>query len=177
MTRKFLLLPALAGMLLACSVFQRGAQPPSDRPADFGIEYQWREGTLPPPYHYEYSIQIAPDGTGQIVMVPDYPSPGVPIWTEPFTVGAGALDDLYALMLEKGVFSRAWPEEDDPPVGGSYDWADVRAGGQSVRLPAFVAAGQARDVNEIFAAIRALVPAEVWDGLNARRQQYIEENE
>ena len=54
---------------LACSLFRSeppvqpatatpGAQTatpviPADRPADFTITYEWREGSLPPPYDYE----------------------------------------------------------------------------------------------------------------------------
>ena len=42
------------------------------RPADFNVIYEWQEGSLPPPYHYEYTITIKADGQGQIVMIPDY---------------------------------------------------------------------------------------------------------
>src|SRR5690554_3169233 len=53
-------------------------------PADFQIEYEWHEGSLPPPYHYEYTIRIGPGAQGEIVFLPDYPSDDTPVWTEPF---------------------------------------------------------------------------------------------
>ena len=57
----FVLVAALLGGL-ACSLFRSEpplrpatATPviPADRPADFTVTYDWREGSLPPPYHYE----------------------------------------------------------------------------------------------------------------------------
>ncbi|HUT36408.1 MAG TPA: hypothetical protein VNE39_23175 [Planctomycetota bacterium] len=52
------------------------------RPADFGFRYDWREGSLPPPYHYEYTISVSPEGEGTIVFRPDYPEHDVPAWEE-----------------------------------------------------------------------------------------------
>jgi hypothetical protein len=38
----------LAGLFVCCS--EAGTQ--AKRPGDFGVEYGWAEGSLPPPYHY-----------------------------------------------------------------------------------------------------------------------------
>ena len=188
------LLPGLALLLLACSVFQprqsdatpprtvsptSGADPTSSvsatRPDDFDIQYEWREGSLPPPHHFEISIHIGPDGGSSVVMVPNYPGEGVPEWTEPFTLDAAALDNLYALILEKRVFSTQWQEDDGPPVGGSNSWADITANGTIVRLSEFVESDQAADARAVLAAIRHLVPADLLDKLEGQRQQYIDE--
>ena len=42
-------------------------------PADFHLVYNWAEGSLPPPYHYAYVIEVEADGAGVIRMTADYP--------------------------------------------------------------------------------------------------------
>jgi len=57
-------------------------------PADFALVYSWREGSLPPPYHYSYTISLQPDGAGELVFVPGYSGGETPIWTETFSVSS-----------------------------------------------------------------------------------------
>src|SRR4051812_20811553 len=40
--------------------------PPAQRPADFSLTYDWRAGSMPPPFHYEYTVSISPDGEGKV---------------------------------------------------------------------------------------------------------------
>src|SRR5690242_15643215 len=103
-----LLAAALLGGL-ACSVFSPRPQPtaigptaasptidaPTERPADFTASYHWAEGSLPPPFHYEYTIDVAADGTVTLTYVPDYPNEGVPEWVETVSLDAAQLDALY----------------------------------------------------------------------------------
>ena len=146
------------------------------RPPDFGLRYDWYEGSLPPPYHYEDSIAVTPDGTGTVTMTPDYPGPDVPVWTENFALDTTALDALYDQLLAQGAFTTQWREEDDPPVGGSHFTMDITANGQTVTIPHFVVASQAAAQGDISDTIVAVVPQAVWDTLEAQRQQYVEEN-
>jgi hypothetical protein len=147
------------------------------RPADFSLVYKWQEGSLPPPYHYEYTITITPDGQGQIVMVPDYSFRNPPSWTETFTVTSTALDQLYRLLIDKGLFTQRWQAQSDPPVGGSFDSLQVAAHSQHITIPSFVIPTQANAAQDISTAVRALVPQTIWDKLNAQREQYVTEHE
>jgi hypothetical protein len=147
------------------------------RPDDFSLQYEWREGSLPPPYHYEYTISIAPDGRGQVVMVPDYPSDKVPTWTETFTLQPAQLDTLYQSLVEQGLFRQSWRAQDNPPVGGSSQSLVITAQGKTVVLPAYVLIEQEAAAEEIYAAVMALVPKPIWDKLNAQREQYMQEHE
>jgi hypothetical protein len=160
-------------MLTGCSFW---GQPMEQRPADFQVVYEWREGSLPPPYHYEYTIRFLPDGAAEMTLTPDYPSEGVPVWTESFTLTPDALDELYAVLVKQKLFTRSWQEEDDPPVGGSVEWITVTANGSQVRLPAFVIPDQQKAVWLIYAAVNELVPAEVRQRLEDLRQEYMLEN-
>ncbi len=143
------------------------------RPADFNLVYNWQEGSLPPPYHYEYTITIQPDGQGQIVMIPDYSSRQTPSWTETFTVTATTLDQFYRLLIDKGLFAQRWQAQSEPPVGGSSDSLEVTAHNRQINIPSFVIAAQATAANDIAAAVRGLVPQDIWNKLNLQREQYM----
>ena len=50
---------------MATGVVPQPLPPPANvPPADFALRYEFREGSLPPPAHYEYSIRIGPGGRG-----------------------------------------------------------------------------------------------------------------
>jgi hypothetical protein len=174
MARRLLIFLALP--LIACSVFSPALPTPGARPGDFSVRYDWFEGSLPPPYHYEYTVAIAADGTGTVTMVPDYPGDAVPVWTESFTLDQAALDDLYRQLAASGAFTTRWAEEDDPPVGGSYATTSLTANGASVSIPSSVVPAQSAAQGEIAAAINAQVPQEIWDRLQAQRDAYVAEH-
>jgi hypothetical protein len=147
----------------------------ADRPEDFSVLYEWQEGSLPPPYHYEMAMRISPDGQGEVTLVPDYPSGQVPVFSEPFPVSARALDGLFRLMIENGLLETSWQAQEDPPVGGEVEWLTVTAGGRQVEIPAFVLPEQQSQVKAMAEALRALVPAETWERLQILKDKYIHE--
>lgn len=109
-------------------------------------------------------------------MVPDYPATGVPEWTETFTVEPAAMDDLFHLLVTRGVFTENWRAQDMPPVGGSSDTTSITANGQTITIPSYVVDRQAKATADIAGAIRGLVPQAVWDDLDGRRQQYMNDH-
>lgn len=142
----------------------------TQHPIDFALRYEWNAGTMPPPYHYEYIIEIGPGPQGQITFYPNYRGEGVPEWRETFAVAEEGLDRLYGLMVDAGVLSRRWATMRDRPVGGDTEWLDVTAGGESVRIPALPEGGEA--LEPVYDAVRGLVPDEAWERLRAKRQAY-----
>jgi hypothetical protein len=159
-----------------CAAMNPTPNPLDTRPADFKVVYDWQEGSLPPPYHYEYTITLAPDGQGQIVMVPDYAFSNPPTWTETFTVMPAQLDHFYRLLIDKGLFTQRWQAQTDPPVGGSSDSISIIAHGKQIAIPSFVIPTQAAAAEDISTALRALVPQGLWDKLNTQREQYQQEH-
>ena len=149
----------------------------NSRPDDFSITYQWQEGSLPPPFHYEYRITLQPTGQGEVVMIPDYPSEQVPTWTETFTVQPVALDNLYQVMVDNGLFTHNWRAQENPPVGGSSQSMVVTAHGEQITIPAYVMPGLETTVTEMYSAVTALVPPNAWATLDMQRQQYIQEHQ
>jgi hypothetical protein len=160
-------LTVLLAALAACS---NGKQPAAD---DLAVEYHWREGSMPPPHHYEYDISIAPDGKGRIAFRPDYGDK--PEWVEEFAVAKADRDRLRGILNDAGVFTRAWEELKDPPVGGAYSWLVATSGGKTAKLPSHPA--DPGRLPEVYDAIRGLVPKATWDSLRAKRDQYARDRE
>lgn len=162
----------LAAFFVCCS----GAGTQAKRPGDFSVEYGWAEGSLPPPYHYEYGINIQPDGKSQITFVPDYPSASAPKWVESFTVSGAKLDGLYRLMAEEGLFTREWKQTDSPPTGAPSHSLTVTAGGKTFGVRDYLIPEQEPAASAMFEAVEALVPGDIRASLKARRQQYVQEH-
>lgn len=142
------------------------------RPADFSVQYEWREGSLSSSYPYAYTIRIGPDTQGEM-FGPDYSSNNPLVWTETFNVEERDLEKLYALMSEKGMFTKSWQQEDIPLAGGSVEWLEVTAHGEHFLVPRYVAGEKEEEaIKEVYAAINSLVPETVWAKLYSQREQH-----
>jgi hypothetical protein len=170
--------PTILAIILACTSLIASCSPAvsTERPDDFSLAYHWQEGSLPPPYHYEYTITLQPEGRGQIEMIPDYAFEEPPTWTKTFSVSFSDLDQLYGLRIREGFFQTNWRAQSDPPVGGSSDSLVVTAYSNEIEIPSFVLFEQEEAQSRIVAAIQALVPAEIWEKLNQQREQYMQEH-
>lgn len=172
-----LLLTLLAVCCINCATFYPSINEQNARPDDFGVEYEWREGSLPPPYHYEYTIIIKPSSQSKIVMTPDYPSNTVPKWIEYFKVEERGLNDLYRMMVENGLFTRKWRQLTAAPVGGSNQTLIVTAQGKRIKVEDYLVSEQQVSAKVMYATVQALVPKEIWERLQVRRQQYMQEHQ
>lgn len=164
---------AAAALLMGCTAPSRSDHAPDD----LLITYEWREGALPPPYHYEYAIRLQADGKGEVTMIPDYPGEGVPVWTEPFTVAPAELDQMYATMVAEGLLDERWSALDSPPIGGGSATMTAVAQGRTVAIPAFLPPAQQSRADAIYAALRGVVPQAIFDDLEAQRAAYEREHE
>jgi hypothetical protein len=169
---RLLPLAALALLAAACGGggSSGGGDAPRTLPADFAVRYEWGNGALPPPYHYDYTVHLGPGaGVGRVEFRPGHDS--VPVWTESFPVTEAQLRSMYAVFMARGVFDRAW-SEGQPMAGGETEWLEATADGRSVTLPS-----QPRDedrpaLREVYAAVRAVVPDGVVAGLVARQERF-----
>ena len=141
-------------------------------PEDFSLKYEWREGSLPPPDHYEYTIYLGPGGEGEIVFYPDYPMYNPPKWSEQFQIDKEAMERLYRLLEGRGIFSRRWTETDEA-TGGALESVKIRAGGREFTVPGGIK--EAEDVKEVYRFIRSIVPEKIWDMMMSRRGQFVED--
>jgi hypothetical protein len=162
--------------LVGCSDSPSGTSAPAARPGDFRVDYEWREGSLPPPYHYQYTMTVTPAGQGQIELTPDYPGAVVPKWTEDFQVAEERLDQLYKTLTKRGLFTQSWRASNDPPVGGSSQTLTVTAGGKRYVVEDYLVEDQAAAAKAMYEAVNALASKDAWDRLDAKREQYREEH-
>jgi hypothetical protein len=175
MTRLICMTLMLFLFAAGCAAMNPTPNPLDTRPSDFNLVYEWHEGSLPPPYHYEYTITLGPDGQGQIEMLPDYASDRTPHWTETFSVTPAAFDQFYRLLSDKGLFTQRWQAMSDTPVGGGSESLLVTAHGRQISIPPYVILLQTAAAEDMATATRALVPQSLWDKLNMQREQYMQE--
>jgi hypothetical protein len=147
----------------------------ASRPTDFSVVYAWQAGSMPPPYHHEFSIHIGPKAKGKIVFYPDYPSDTTPSWKETFSVADELLDELHRLIMEDDLARKKWPEDRLDTIGGSQDWMKITAAGETLIVPS--RAGKDERVSSAYAFIRDLVPETIWTSLKSRRERYVREFE
>lgn len=176
MTRRRLTLALLSGLMLlwGCATMTQLTPtiPPAGRPADFQITYDWNNGSLPPPYHYSYTLTLGPGAQGKLEYVPGYGSQNPPVWTETFPVTAADLDRLYALAVKNNLLRAAWPTVENPIVGGAYGSADLTAAGQTFSIPGQLNEADQAPVAEFYAALTAVPPQALWDKFDARREAF-----
>lgn len=159
---------ALLALLAGCG---EGDDDTTMAPADFAITVDHADGSVPPPHHAVWRLEV--DGTGQGVLVytPDYPGPDVPTWRAEFDVAVTAADDLYAALRRHDLLGELEPASDEP-VGGPVETATVTADGKTHEIPAFTEAGA--PLAPLEREIHALVPRRVWRDFEERRDAYAE---
>jgi hypothetical protein len=174
--QRWLLVPLslLLLILIGC-----GMSPmPAQRPDDFALVYDWREGSLPPPYYYEYSITLTAKGNCEVIMVPGrYGPTEAPQWRELFQVSDADRDRLYQQFLDLGLFTQSWREATELRVGGSTQWMTVVANDRQVKIPAQVVESQEAAAEQISDAVNAMIPPEIWNKLQEQLKQYQEANQ
>jgi len=166
------LVPALA--LVACD-FNSPTPPalPTEAPADFKVTYEWRAGTMPPPYHYEYTVTVGPGAAGEVRFTPNYPGNDVPVWTEKLDVTPEQVKSLYGVVVQQRLLRNDWRELSSPPVGGSVEWATIEANGQKYTVPVALEDSDAQAVAPLYEMVRAqIVPQALWEKLQGERQKY-----
>ena len=147
---------------------------PAARPADFQVTYDWDNGSLPPPYHYEYTLTAGPGEQGSLRYVPGYGFDDPPVWTESFPVTAGDLDALYALAVSENLLRADWPTVENPPVGGEVGYAALVAAGQTFHIPSALTDADQAAADALYRRLTRLAPPALWDKLTAQREAFME---
>ncbi len=145
----------------------------SPAPADFFIRYDWTAGPLPPPWHWEFTIEIMARGAGQIAVLPDYPSPKVRAWTEQFAVHPFHIDWIYGVLTDNHLFDADWARRGQNRIGGGAEWMVVHADGRKIDVPSSPPEHLAAATAAMCGSVRALVPDRLWESLTAKREKYV----
>jgi hypothetical protein len=145
-------------------------------PADFELEYQWQEGSLPPPHHYSYRILLRADGSGVVTMIPGYSFQQPPTWTEPFAIAAADLASLREFIRARGMPDRKWKTRDQHIVGDSHSSFRLLANGKTVNVSSQLVDSDRALYGEIVDAVRTRVPDALWSDLLSRLSKFQEAN-
>jgi hypothetical protein len=159
---------ALLALLAGCG---DGGDDTTTTPADFAISVDHADGSVPPPHHAVWRLEVDDTGQGVLAYTPDYPGPDVPTWRAEFDVAATAVDDLYAALRRQDLLGELEPTSDEP-VGGPVETATVTADGKTNQIPAFTDGGA--PLAPLAREIHALVPVRVWRNFEERRDAYAE---
>jgi hypothetical protein len=134
-------------------------------PEDFSFSYRWQMGSVPPPYYYEYTVQVNPDGGGTIELLPDYPMHHPEKRVISIQLDSKKMEKLFEEMQNAGIFDQPFHLVDSSWLGGSRSSLDVRADGQDFHIPAAISSADSRRLDPVFLAIQELLPSQLLSGL------------
>jgi len=142
-------------------------------PADFSLTFDWNTGSLPPQYHYSYTITIQSDGKGSLDYQPGYEPNEATRWQTEFSLTVKQMDALYGYLIENDLLRATW-NLGEPSLGGSGSSLVVTAGGKEYAVPS-ISELQPEDRKRLevtIDAIKNLLPQNIWDELDARQEVY-----
>lgn len=163
-------------VILSASIFMFSSCSglPAETPQDFSLVFSWDTGSLPPQYHYSYTITIGPGPQGQFVYRPGYDEQDrTHMWVADFVLTQGELDTLYASLKDLGMMRTRW-NTGAGLVGGSNTEMVITGYGKEYLVPSMSDLKE-RDrsrVEEAMDVIRGVVPQDIWEEMKARQQVY-----
>jgi len=147
---------------------------PAETPEDFSVIFSWDTGSLPPQYHYSYTITVGPSPQGEFVYRPGYDEQDrTHLWAADFVLTQGELDTLYASLKDLGMMRSRW-NTGRRLIGGSNTEMVITAYGKEFRVPSVSELkdqdrSRAEDAMEV---VRDSVPQDIWEEMEARQQAY-----
>jgi hypothetical protein len=159
-------------LLVVAGCAHRGA-PPADHqamPADFAGTLAYENGSVPPPYHYRWTVTFD-DSTATVEWRPGYEEATQP-WRETADITGDQRTDLYEQLRDLGVFDMP-DATDDGMVGGPGGHLEVTADGRTYD-PGSLGGSEdsARLLEDVADAVHELVLPEVWDGLRDKQDDW-----
>lgn len=140
--------------------------PGDTMPADFAGEIRYANGSVAPPYHYEWRVAFGVD-TARLTWSPGYE--GAETWTEDADLDTGTRTTLYERLHDAGLFEFT-NEPDDGLVGGATGRASFGSLYDSGTLGTSEAGQDMLD--EVVAAAEDLFPDAVWTTMAQRQRDW-----
>jgi len=148
------------------------------------IQYYFNVGSLPPPYHYNYTITINSDGAGELVYMMGYTKTENNTLTYPFKLTDAELKKLNKAVKKSDILNleiKERPGEEIPDGGHSEslqifglssntDTAVIKS------IPSYPEIKYDKILGKLYKTIQKCVPEEIWKDANDKRIQVIEKN-
>ncbi len=141
--------------------------------SDLLIEFSYAAGTMPPPHHYSYTLNIDINGRGLIEYIPDYDFDGVPVWSYSFV-----LADESLAAVKNGVetilkITDRIKRVEKRTVGGSLKSAVIYSEQGVIKIQSDIESNPV--VDEFYSSIKGAIPDEINERIKADRENYIKE--
>jgi len=146
-------------------------------PPDLTIRYEWDSGSLPPPFHFEYTIRIGPGNQGEIEYRPGYPTDQPPEWVEVFTVSENRLEQLHRFLIDNMIPARHWQTLSEGFLGGSDANLSGTIGDEHFSIPGNLIPDNNAVIAPLYTLIQNSVPQSIWKQMDDERQKYVRERE
>lgn len=170
-----LVLTALLFLVSACASTDPGTPTADEQvmPADFAGTVNYANGTVAPPYHYEWSVRFD-ESSAVVEWRPGY-SESIQPWRETVDITDDQRSKLYGRLREIGVFDLG-QAKDDGLVGGPGGSVEVTAGGRAYD-PGTLGSSEdsVRVLRDAADAVKELVPADVWSAMRTKQDEWSEQ--
>lgn len=139
----------------------------------FNITLDWREGSVPPPYYYEYRIIVDARGVGEVTMRSGYP-PQAEEWREAFKAPLAQIASLREVVGQHPRSAEAAARAASVPPSIGAGRTSVHVVSDDATIDESDATPSQREwVGRIRTVLNALVPSPVWRDLEDKRKRYV----
>jgi|WetSurMetagenome_2_1015567.scaffolds.fasta_scaffold103319_2 hypothetical protein len=146
------------------------------------LEYNFNVGSLPPPYHYSYTITINSDGNGKLVYIGGYESTEKNTSKHLFDLTKKKLKILKNIVRESDVLNldiNTRPNEEIPDGGHSeslniFGFSKENDGNEPVLLksiPSYPELKYETMLDKLYKVIQNTVPEDIWKEVNSKRDK------
>jgi len=132
-------------------------------PIDFAFRFEYHSNEKAPGGYYEYVIEIAPDGSGEIRFRRDYEANLPDEFVGIFDPDDSTLDHVYRLMYSAGFYEPVWqPPRLKARPGDSTARLEVTCGGNFFEITPSRFEALEDSADALYEAIRSLAPETTW---------------
>lgn len=141
------------------------------------ITYHYQTGSVPPPYHFSYYLNINSDGTGKLVYHPSYSDSS---WIYDINLTSSQINQLDSAIQASNLMNEDVPElpKNKHPIGGSLQNVqitikpdDKNQAGKSITTPYFPQPEYKEKLVNLYDLIKSLIPADKWEDIEVRKSE------
>ena len=138
------------------------------------LVYSYNAGSLPPPYHYSYTITVNSNGTAELLYTGGYQSDGKNTQKYSVDVSKANLNKLKNEIKESDILNidiKSRPNDEIPDGGHSDDLKIFNNNDVINTVPNYPELKYESTLNKLYKTIINCVPDEIWNEVNTIRSK------